>query len=208
MTSWSNHPQTRLVERLKPVPAPLRAHLREGPFTFSRHDAAFDELPVLREIEKAGPAPKREGLTGSARLVFWNVERLRHLDAIAGHLQDHAPDVILLSEVDRGMARTGNTDRIAMLSETFEEAPTVPFCAKSHAGPCLQPLCTLSGCHGSTQAWRHESGLGLDQVPLARHVMDAAPPAASVPAGQESWQTSPGSAVSQPEPRGTAPELL
>ena len=56
-----------------------------------------------------------EGLTGSARLVFWNVERLRHLDAIAGHLQDHTPDVILLSEVDRGMARTGNTDRIAML---------------------------------------------------------------------------------------------
>ena len=117
MTSWSNHPQTRLVERLKPVQAPLRAHLREGPFTFSRHDAAFDELPVFREIEKAGPLPKREGLTGSARLVFWNVERLRHLDAIAGHLQDHTPDVILLSEVDRGMARTGNTDRIAMLSE-------------------------------------------------------------------------------------------
>ena len=117
MTSWSNHPQTRLVERLKPVQAPLRAHLREGPFTFSRHDAAFDELPVFREIEKACPLPKREGLTGSARLVFWNVERLRHLDAIAGHLQDHTPDVILLSEVDRGMARTGNTDRIAMLSE-------------------------------------------------------------------------------------------
>ena len=117
MKSWSDTPQTRLVERLKPVPAPLRAHLREGPFTFARHDAAFDELPALREIEKAGPAPKREELTGAAKLIFWNVERLRHLDAIAAHLQDQAADVILLSEVDRGMARTGNSDRIATLSD-------------------------------------------------------------------------------------------
>ena len=117
MKTWSDTPQTRLVERLKPVPAPLRAHLREGPFTFSRHDAAFDQLPALREIEKAGPAPKREGLSGAAKLIFWNVERLRHLDAIANHLQDQAADVILLSEVDRGMARTGNSDRIAMLSD-------------------------------------------------------------------------------------------
>ena len=117
MKTWSDTPQTRLVERLKPVPAPLRAHLREGPFTFSRHDAAFDQLPALREIEKAGPAPKREGLSGAAKLIFWNVERLRHLDVIANHLQDQAADVILLSEVDRGMARTGNSDRIAMLSD-------------------------------------------------------------------------------------------
>ena len=61
--------------------------------------------------------PCRGSLATSARLTFWNVERLRHLDAIVGHLKAHRPDVVLLSEVDRGMARTGNTDRVAMLSE-------------------------------------------------------------------------------------------
>lgn len=117
MNRWSDYPQTRLVTRLEPVPASLRTHLREGPFTSARHDAAFDDLLILREIEAGGPAPRRDALTGAARLAFWNVERLRHLDSIVEHLRDNAPDVILLSEVDRGMARTGNTDRIAMLSQ-------------------------------------------------------------------------------------------
>lgn len=117
MKKWSDLPQTRLVEALTPVPAPLRAALAEGPFTYTRHDAAFDTLPILREVERAGPAPGRDRLPTEARLLFWNVERLRHLDTIARHIQTHKPDVILLSEVDRGMARTGNTDRIALLSE-------------------------------------------------------------------------------------------
>lgn len=116
---WCPHKQVvrrcpaRRVEQLTPVLAPLR----EGPFTHTRHDVAFDNLPVLREIEKAGPVPKRDRLPGAARLLFWNVERLRHLDAFASHIETDQPDVILLSEVDRGMARTGNTDRIALLSE-------------------------------------------------------------------------------------------
>ncbi len=117
MTLWSDQPQRRLVDHLTPVSADLRDSLFRGPFTAQGHDDQFDALMALREIERGGPAPARGGVAGPARLIFWNVERLRHLDAIAHHLQALAPDVILLSEVDRGMARTGNTDRAALLSK-------------------------------------------------------------------------------------------
>lgn len=116
MIHWSDLPQTQIVDHLTPVSAALRAALLCGPFTPQGHDAQFDKLPVLREIERSGPAPRRGALDGAAKLIFWNVERLRHLNAIAGILQTHSPDVVLLSEVDRGMARTANSDRVAMLS--------------------------------------------------------------------------------------------
>ena len=120
MTHWSDRPQTEVVGQLTPVAAELRAALFKGPFVPESHDALFDGLPALRQIERGGLRPSRGSLATSARLIFWNVERLRHLEAIAGHLKAHRPDVVLLSEVDRGMARTGNTDRVAILSERLQ----------------------------------------------------------------------------------------
>jgi endonuclease/exonuclease/phosphatase family metal-dependent hydrolase len=108
------------VSQLTPVAPELRAALMQGPFTPERHEAEFDAMPVLREIELGGAAAMRAEMAGPARLVFWNVERLRHLDEIAAHLEAVRPDVVLLSEVDRGMARTGNSDRLGMLSRRLD----------------------------------------------------------------------------------------
>jgi endonuclease/exonuclease/phosphatase family metal-dependent hydrolase len=119
MTDWTLHPQTTLTPRLTPVPPDLRHNLRQGPFTKPLHDHWFDTLPTLREIETGGPAPTRAEIPHPARILFWNVERLRHLDAIAHSLQDAAPDVMLLCEIDRGMARSGNSDRVVDLSATL-----------------------------------------------------------------------------------------
>ena len=109
-------PQTEAVARLTPVPADLRQMLRQGPFDRSGHDRWFDALACLGEIEIGGVTPGRAGVDGAARVIFWNVERLRHLDAITDTLRSHAPDVMLLCEIDRGMARSANTDRVADLS--------------------------------------------------------------------------------------------
>lgn len=117
MTHWSDLPVSEIVAHLTPVSADLRAALFQGPFTPEGHAAQFDAMSALREIEAGGPQPSRSSLATSAKLIFWNVERLRHLDAIAAILKTHRPDVVLLSEVDRGMARTGNTDRVAILSD-------------------------------------------------------------------------------------------
>jgi endonuclease/exonuclease/phosphatase family metal-dependent hydrolase len=69
----------------------------------------------LREIEVGGTLRSRQ-IEGPARILFWNVERLRHIDAITSTLQELDADVTLLCEVDRGMARTQNRDGIAELA--------------------------------------------------------------------------------------------
>lgn len=63
--------------------------------------------------------PKAEG---PIRIVAWNVERLRHLQAIADMLETLAPTVALLSEIDSGMARSGNRHLIAELAERLGHA--------------------------------------------------------------------------------------
>ncbi|TIW86618.1 MAG: endonuclease, partial [Mesorhizobium sp.] len=47
----------------------------------------------------------------------WNVERLRHVDAIAETIAGQAPHVVLLSEVDKGMARSGNGHLLSRLAD-------------------------------------------------------------------------------------------
>ena len=119
MTDWTDLPQTTTVARLTALPPDQRADLRRGPFNRSRHDALFDSLPLLRQIELGGPAPRRNAIPGPARVLFWNTERLRHIATISQIIQAEKPDVMLLCEIDRGMARSGNADRVAVIAETL-----------------------------------------------------------------------------------------
>jgi endonuclease/exonuclease/phosphatase family metal-dependent hydrolase len=63
---------------------------------------------IWQEDLASAPAPA----TGPLRIVAWNIERGIHVDAITSILRDHPllgeADVLLLSELDWGMARTGN----------------------------------------------------------------------------------------------------
>ena len=64
-----------------------------------------------------GRAPRRPAdLTGWARVVTWNVQRgPRPLD-VAARLHASGADIALLSELDSGMARTGNADVAACVA--------------------------------------------------------------------------------------------
>ena len=104
MTDWTTLPQQIRTQRLTPVPLDLRQTLRHGTFDKLGHDRWFDALPCLRQIEMAGAMPQRMTCDLAAKVVFWNVERLRHLDEISDILQGLAPDVMLLCEIDRGLA--------------------------------------------------------------------------------------------------------
>ena len=73
----------------------------------------------MRQIEIGGSAPQRTAARGSLKVASWNVERLRHLQAIGDTLAQLAPDVTLLTEIDKGMARSGNGHRIAELAARF-----------------------------------------------------------------------------------------
>ena len=80
------------------------------------HAGYFDNLPVLRQIEIGGITPENSFTIPSVRIIAWNVERLRHMDAISATLKAQNADIMLLTEIDRGMARTGNSDRVVELA--------------------------------------------------------------------------------------------
>ena len=113
---WSAAPSQRVVERLTEVPLAWREAAWAGPKDRATHRRHFDQLPALREIERGGAPAAREEARGGVRVLFWNVERLRHKTAIEATLRTEAPDVALLCEIDRGMARTGNIDCMADLA--------------------------------------------------------------------------------------------
>lgn len=114
---WTLSPTGTPVAALTEVPLARRNALRDGPGDHATFRAAHDSIPALREIEVGGPPPQALGATDWLRLVVWNVERLRHLDALAERITAAQPDICLLTEIDKGMARTGNGHRVAELSE-------------------------------------------------------------------------------------------
>jgi endonuclease/exonuclease/phosphatase family metal-dependent hydrolase len=72
-------------------------------------------LPALQQVEVGGaPADRRTG--GTFDVVAWNLERGTHLDAAADLLRHRRPDVVLASELDLGMARSGNRHTAAALA--------------------------------------------------------------------------------------------
>ena len=109
------------VARLTPVPRETRVAMREGPRDGETHSRHMMALSALHEIEVGGQASRRDA-GESLRVVAWNVERLRYSDAIGETLRGLAPDVVLLSEVDKGMARSGNGHPLAALADRLGHA--------------------------------------------------------------------------------------
>jgi endonuclease/exonuclease/phosphatase family metal-dependent hydrolase len=73
------------------------------------HERALSEVPCLRQVAHRSadtPAP----LSGWVRVGAWNVLRGRRPDALAATLRSAGVQLGVLSELDDGMARTGNVD--------------------------------------------------------------------------------------------------
>ena len=66
------------------------------------------ELGLDAALDVGEPAARPAPPARALRVVAWNLERCQQLEASAALLEAHAPDVLLLSEMDWGMARTGN----------------------------------------------------------------------------------------------------
>ncbi|MFO1035825.1 MAG: endonuclease/exonuclease/phosphatase family protein [Geminicoccaceae bacterium] len=106
---------TRCVERIDlPSPAQREAVLRE-PVTETSFRRAFDEFESLHAVEVMA-SPAAADRLDTARIVFWNAERLKYAAPSAAMLERAAGDVVLLCEVDLGMARSGNRHTVADLA--------------------------------------------------------------------------------------------
>jgi endonuclease/exonuclease/phosphatase family metal-dependent hydrolase len=75
------------------------------------HRRLLTDLPCMHEVETRQADPQeRRALNEWVRVVAWNAERGRDVPRAAELLRRCAADVLLLSELDSGMTRTGGVD--------------------------------------------------------------------------------------------------
>lgn len=109
---------TRTVDRLDLPSAGARAAILRQPVVAEGFHAAFGDFACLHAVEH-GPPPAARAIGDSARILFWNAERLKYLDASTAMLAAAGADVLLLCEVDLGMARSQNRHTIAELARNL-----------------------------------------------------------------------------------------
>ena len=108
----------RIVERTVPAlpePAPqLLAEARRVTAGRAEHDRLAAALPCLQALELV-PPPQPKPLGNRVRVAAWNAERCKYLPESAELLAGIGADVVLLTELDIGMARSGNRHTIREL---------------------------------------------------------------------------------------------
>ncbi len=106
---------TDIVSRLAPVPVAERRRFLDLPPTREAHDAAFAAVDAFRQVEvRAAPTTARA--VRSVRIGAWNLERCLYPDEAARILQRNHVDLVLLTEMDVGVLRTGQVHTIGRLA--------------------------------------------------------------------------------------------
>ncbi|WP_254050193.1 endonuclease/exonuclease/phosphatase family protein [Limimaricola cinnabarinus] len=143
-----------VTDRLPPVTAVLRERLLAGPRTTAAHRAMLTRVPAMRMVETGGRAAA-DPLPESLSVVAWNLERGLFPEASAARLSEHAPQIVLLSEMDNGMARTGQRHTAAAMAEALgmSYAYGVEFHEMDLGGPTERRFCeddfNALGWHGN-----------------------------------------------------------
>jgi len=101
------------------VPSAERSAFRVGPDDRRAHRRLVESLPALNHVEVAPPPTSTVGPGRSVRVAAWNAERAKHLDASAALLASVGADVVLLSEMDLGMARSRQHHTTRRLAEAL-----------------------------------------------------------------------------------------
>jgi endonuclease/exonuclease/phosphatase family metal-dependent hydrolase len=111
----------RIVERTVPAlpePAPhLLAQARRVTASRVEYDRLAAALPCLQAIELF-PPPRPQPLGNRVRIAAWNAERCKYLPESAALLDGIGADIVLLTELDIGMARSGNRHTVRELAWT------------------------------------------------------------------------------------------
>ena len=103
------------------VPAVRRRALATGSTSRAAHARLAAEIGALRKIEFLEPPVPTAELGVSARVAFWNLERCKHIEASAALLATVAADVNLLTELDLGMARSGQRHTTRELAKQLDQ---------------------------------------------------------------------------------------
>ena len=154
---------------LPPVTQTERTRLLTAPRTAKAHQALLEQTPAMNAVQLGGAAQASE-VPGTLTLAAWNVERCLFPEDTAAHLAPIAPDVVLLSEVDHGMARTGQRHTTEAMAQALgmSYAFGVEFHELDLGGPSERVFCTddfnALGWHGNAIL----SAAPFDKVALIR----------------------------------------
>lgn len=107
-----------LLDTLPPVTSEQRARLMAAPRTAEAHRALMADVQAMNAVQLGG-TPSRTTLPAEITVAAWNVERCLFPADTAARLGAVAPDVVLLSEVDHGMARTAQRHTTAEIAEAL-----------------------------------------------------------------------------------------
>ncbi|WP_375688563.1 endonuclease/exonuclease/phosphatase family protein [Pseudooceanicola sp. LIPI14-2-Ac024] len=103
---------------LPAVTAAERARILSAPRTEAAHRDLLADLPAMNAVQIGGDA-SLDILPDRLSVVAWNVERCLFPPESAAHIAPRAPQVVLLSEVDHGMARTGQRHTTAEMAQAL-----------------------------------------------------------------------------------------
>jgi endonuclease/exonuclease/phosphatase family metal-dependent hydrolase len=104
-----------VVDRLTPVPLPVRERFLGLPQARESHAAAFADVAAFRQIELRHVASSSPSST--IRVAAWNLERCLYPEATARVLQRNGVNLALLTEMDVGVLRTGQFHTIGVVAE-------------------------------------------------------------------------------------------
>lgn len=107
------------VDQLSVPSAEIRAGVTEIVRTIAAHDAAMAARPEMNSIEVGGAPSSTTPLTFPFTVAAWNLERCLFAPESAAHLAATEAPVVLLSEMDNGMARTGQRHPTADVADTL-----------------------------------------------------------------------------------------
>jgi endonuclease/exonuclease/phosphatase family metal-dependent hydrolase len=109
---------TRTTDRLTLPTLAERQAIIDAPVVHDSFARAFDAAAALHAVEVRPPSAPR-ALGRKARIAFWNAERLKYQAASAALMASLGADVLMLCELDLGMARAQNRHTIRDLADTL-----------------------------------------------------------------------------------------
>ena len=116
------HVVTASVPVLPKPPAALFEAADEAELTHAEHDRLALDLPAFNAVEQGGRrdvaaiGADGAGEAAGLRVAAWNAERLKHAEPSAALVAGSKADILLLTETDLGMARSGNRHTTADLA--------------------------------------------------------------------------------------------
>jgi len=160
---------TTLLPELPPISPAERTRILTAPRTAKSHRTILTDVPAMNAVQLGGAA-ESETLSADVTVAAWNVERCLFPAETADHLSLIAPQIVLLSEVDHGMARTSQRHTTAEIAERLgmQYAFGVEFHELDLGGPTERAFCTddfnALGWHGNAIL----SSVPFEQVAMIR----------------------------------------